>query len=80
MIRVKVPLAFLFVETVLLEAERELEAEEAAASVAAAFRTLFVNMEVMRSCPFDSRVDFFGFFPIDGFSVGCEEGITAGSA
>ena len=82
--RVKVPLAFLLVDTVLLQEEEEGREEEdeeddEAASVAAAFRTLLVNMEVMRSWPLDKSVVFFAFLPNNDFSAELEEGITAGS-
>ena len=84
--RVKVPLAFLLVETVLFDRALLLLLllllpllAEAAARVAAAFLTLLVNMDVMRSWPLDKSVTFFDFLTATDFSVGCEDGITAGS-
>ena len=79
--RVKVPLAFLFVETVLFDRALLLLPllAEAAARVAAAFLTLLVNIDVMRSWPLDKSVTFFDFLIAADFSVDCEDGITAGS-
>ena len=77
MIRVNVPLAFLLVETDLLEEGRDSREEEEEEEEP--FLRLLENMDVMRICPLERRLAFFDFFPAADFSEGCEDGITAGS-
>ena len=79
MIRVNVPLAFLLVETDLLEEGRDSREEEEEEEEEEPFLRLLENMDVMRICPLERRVAFFDFFPAADFSEGCEDGITAGS-
>ena len=56
MIRVNVPLAFLLVETDLLEEGRDSREEEEEEEP---FLRLLENMDVMRICPLERRLAFF---------------------